>query len=156
MAIFVVDQRQRDVGGAQHGQRVHRVHQVRNDRRLAAQRAEVDRLAVAARGETSRVWMTPTIFSIEPSATGMRLCGVSSRASRISSGGRADVDPVDIGARRHDFADRPVGKPDDARNHRPLVFLEHARGLRFGDDQVKLLGGDLVPRFRGRSRTAGR
>ena len=91
--------------------------------------------------------MTPTILSTDPSATGIRLCGdFAQRAADLVAGG-VDVDPVDLGPRGHHFAHRPVGQPHDARDHRALAFLEHAGGLRFGDDQVQFLGGHRVLDF---------
>ena len=40
MAIFIVDERERHVGRAQHDERVHRVHQVGDDRRGACELAQ--------------------------------------------------------------------------------------------------------------------
>ena len=139
MAVFVVNQRQRHVGAAQHRERVHRVHQVGDDRRgLTSCDRGRGRGRRAPAISRSRAWTTPTILSTEPSATGMRLCGVCASAARISSRAAVDVDPVDLGARGHHFAHRAVGEPDDARDDRPLAFLEDAGGLRFGDDQVQV------------------
>ena len=53
------------------------------------------------------------------------------------------MDPVDVGARSHHLADRPVGEPDDARDDRPLALLDHSGMMGLGDDQVELLGGHL-------------
>ena len=145
MAIFVVDEGHRHLAAAQHGQRVHRVDLVGDDRRRAHQRAQVERLAVDQAATTSRAWTTPISWSTEPSATGMRLCGrLDQRLRRIVVRVGVDVDPVDLGARRHHLARRPVGEPHDARDDRPLIFLEHAGAVRLGDDEVQLLGGDLV------------
>ncbi len=58
-----------------------------------------------------------------------------------------NIDPVDVGPGSHDFAHRPVGQPHDARNNCALAFLEHAGGLRFGDDQMQFLGGNGIARF---------
>ena len=60
-------------------------------------------------------------------------------------GRRVHVDPVDLGPWSHHLAHRSVGEADDARDHRSLILLEHARGLRLGDHQVKFLRGHLVP-----------
>ena len=54
-----------------------------------------------------------------------------------------DIEPVDVGARRHHLAGRPVGEADDAGDDRAFAFLEHAGMVRLGDDEVQLLGGDL-------------
>src|SRR3546814_1253154 len=43
MTIFVMDERHRHVGAAEHGQGVHRIHLVGHDRGLAHQRLEVER-----------------------------------------------------------------------------------------------------------------
>ena len=51
MAVFVMDERQRHFGRAQHRQRIHRVHQVGDDRRRLRQCAQIERLArQASRG----------------------------------------------------------------------------------------------------------
>ncbi len=68
MAIFVMDERDRDLGGAQHLERVHRVHLVGNDRRRRDQRAQVERPAVEQGATRSRAWTTPISGSTEPSA----------------------------------------------------------------------------------------
>ena len=51
MAIFVVDERQRNFGRAQHRQRIHRVHQVGNHRRRSRQLAQVELAPVEQRLE---------------------------------------------------------------------------------------------------------
>ena len=52
-----------------------------------------------------------------------------------------EVDPVDIGARRHDATHRPVAEAHHARDHLALVRLDHAGGLRLGHDGLDLLLG---------------
>ena len=48
---------------------------------------------------------------------------------------------------RHDLAHRPVGKADDAGDDRALAFLEDARRLGLGDDEVQFLRGHGVLGF---------
>ena len=62
-------------------------------------------------------------------------------------GACADIDPIDLGPRSHDFTHRPVRETDDAGNDRPLTFLKNARGLSFGNHKVQLLRSNLVSRF---------
>ena len=64
----------------------------------------------------SRAWTTPISRSTEPSATGMpAVRRLDQLAARIVAVIGVDVDPVDLGARRHHLAGRPVGEPDHAR-----------------------------------------
>ena len=87
------------------------------------------------------------ILSTDPSATGIRLCGFSSQlCANFVLGGVRSIQ-FDVGPRSHHLAHRAVGEADNAGNDRSLALFEHARSLRLGDDQVKLLGSDRVARF---------
>ncbi len=55
------------------------------------------------------------------------------------------VDPVDFRPRGHHLPHRAIGQAHDFGDHRPLVFLEYAGGLRLGDHEMQFLRGDLVP-----------
>ena len=147
MAIFVMDQRQRNVGPAQHRERVHRVHQVGNHRRLAGKLLEVDLAPFEQGGE--HVAGKHHADDIVDRAFGNGQPAVGRFGERRADllAAAIDVDPVDVGARGHHLAHRAVGQADDARDDRPLAFLEHAGGLRFGDDQVQFFGGHDILRF---------
>ena len=54
------------------------------------------------------------------------------------------IDLVDLRARRHDRADRPVAEPHDARDHLFLARLQHARVLGFADEVMDLVLRDLL------------
>ena len=54
------------------------------------------------------------------------------------------VDPVDICARGHHLAGGAVGEAHHARNDRALAFLEYARRMRLGDDEMQFLGRHLA------------
>ena len=86
----------------------------------------------------SRVDTTPTILSTDPSRHRQAAVRRRGQLGADFLAAAADVDPVDVGARGHDLAHRAVGEADDARDDRALAFLEHARGLRLGDDQVQV------------------
>ena len=99
------------------------------------------------RPTTSRAWTTPTSVSTEPSATGMRLCEASSSRARIVSWSPSTSIQSTSVRGVITSRDRPVGEPDDAGDRSPLIFLEHAGAVRLGDDEVELLGGDLILGF---------
>ena len=129
MAVFVVDQRHRHLGLAQRDQRVHRVDLVDHDRRLAHQRAQVERLAARTAPRRCRApgrRRSPHRSTLR--ATGSRRVRRSPAAcARMPASSSVDVEPVDLGPRRHHLAHRPVGQPHDARDDRALMLLDHAR-----------------------------
>ena len=116
---------------------------------VAGQRPQVDLPPVEQRGE--HVAGRDHADDIVDRAFGHRQPAVRRFGQRRADllAAAVDVDPVDLGARRHHLAHRPVGEADDARDDRPLAFLEHAGGLRLGDDQVQLLGGHHILALRG-------
>ena len=54
-----------------------------------------------------------------------------------------EVQPVDLGARRHDGAHGAVAEPHDAGDHAALVGFDGAVMLGLGDQHLDLLVGDL-------------
>ena len=160
MAIFVMDEQHRHFGDAQRLQRVHRVKLIRNDGSAADEAAQVDAFA-AKQGDGDVAclhhadqffdraradWQAGVRRGDEPFANGI---GIS-----------VGVDPVDFGARRHDFTHRPVGEADDARDDGALAFLDDARATGFGDDEVQFLRRHLILAFaveaeRGKDQRAG-
>ena len=57
------------------------------------------------------------------------------------------IDPVDLGARRHHRAHGAVAKPHDAGNHAPLVGFDGAVMLGLGNQHLDLLVGHLLFAF---------
>ena len=144
MAVFVMDEGHRHLGGAQHVQRVHRVHPVGHDRRRPHQRAQIERPPLDEGGDdVARLDDADQLVDRAFRHRQPAVRGVEQRpADRLRVG--VDVDPVDVGARRHHLAGRPVGEPDHAGDDRPLALLDHAGAGRLGDDEMQLLGGHLV------------
>ena len=137
----------RHVGPAQHFQHVHRIDLVGHDFRAPHQYVERQRLAAEQRGhDVARLDDADNVLhrSAPDRQTGVRRFQQLGANRRLVGG---QVDPVDVHALRHHLAHRPVGQAHDARNDRPLAFLDHARPARLGDDQVQLLGGDVILRF---------
>ena len=108
---------------------------------------QVERLALEQRrGDVARLHDTDDIVD-RPARDGQtavrRFDQLVAHAARVER----DIDPVDILARRHHLAHRPVGKAHDARDDRAFAFLDHPRFRRLGDDQVQFLGGHAIFRF---------
>ena len=59
-----------------------------------------------------------------------------------------EIDPVDVGAWRHDPAHRPVAEAHDTRDHLALVGLDHTGCFRLGHDGSDLLLGHGAVGFR--------
>ncbi len=90
MAVFVMDERDGNVGFLQDAEGVERVHGFRDDRHLADVGADVERRASErSPPEASRARTTPIRVSMVPSPTGMSECGVSMSCWLISSSGVA-------------------------------------------------------------------
>ncbi len=114
MAIFVMHHYHRHIGPAQHFQRVHRIDLVWNHLHAAHQRPQVKPFSTEQRRhDVARLHHPDNILdrSTPHRQTGVR-CFEQPRADGLLI--RADVDPVDVHARRHDFAHRPVGQPHHA------------------------------------------
>ncbi len=85
--------------------------------------------------------------STRPSATGRRVCGRLGQLGADLVLAARDIDPVDLGARRHHFAHGPVGEPHDAGDDRALLFLDDAVARRLRDDELQFLGGHMLARL---------
>ncbi len=60
---------------------------------------------------------------------------------------RGDVDPDDVGSRRHDADDGPIREPHDAGDEFAFAGFENARRFRFGNDRLDFFVGDFALAF---------
>ena len=59
-------------------------------------------------------------------------------------GRRIDVEPVNLGPRRHHFADRTVGHPHDTGHDGAFMLFDHAGTRGFGKHHLQFIGGDMA------------
>ena len=137
MAIFVVQQRHRHLGQTQRAQRIHRVQLVEDYGSRPQQPAQVQRFAAEqSDGDIAR--LHDADHRIDRS-----FCHRKAAVRHAEQGGadtvllQTDIDPFDIGARRHHLAHRAVGEPHHAGNDRTFMLLDHAGLACLGDDQVQ-------------------
>ena len=108
MAIFVLHQGKRHFSGSQYGKRIHRVHQIRDDRRITAELPEVERTPLKLGGKHVAGLDHPD--DIFDRAVRHRDTGMRALEERLPDFVRAciDVDPVDVRSRSHDLAIRAI------------------------------------------------
>ena len=147
MPVLVMNKGHRHVGFPKNGEHVERVRLVEHDRRFAQRRTQVERGAVQQGGKhLARVNDTDLVFdaAIADGQTRM-LCGKQTLATGFLIG--LHVQPIDLRARRHYAAHRPVAQAHHARDHAPLVGFQHAGTFGFRDKHLDLLVRDLLLAF---------
>ena len=143
-----MDEGHRHLAVAQHVHRVHRVELVGHDRRRLHQRAQVDLPAGEQAGDdvarlddadqpVDRAFGDRDAVVRAPRSACWRIVAGSASTSIQSTSVRGVIT-----SRVGRSASRTT-RGDD----RPLAFLEHAGGRRLGDDQMEILGGDVIARF---------
>ena len=134
--------RQRDFGLLQHAQGIDRIELVGHDFGLDHQIGNFDRLV----GDKARQDIAHLDHAQHPVGRpfghGQQRvrAGVEHRAHcRLV---RSDIDPVDLGARRHQLAHRALGQPHHALQHLVLFMLDHPAARGLGKQHVQFFGGN--------------
>jgi len=147
VTIFVVNEGHRRLGFAQDVQDVEGVDRVGDNGRLPYMGADVDGFSVQE-GSQEIAYLHHADQFVG--------AGFADRKPRMARGdqlllylgvGVVEIEPVDLGARRHERPRGPVAEAEHRRDHLLLVRLDHAGGLRFGDKRFDFLIGDRVLRL---------
>ena len=147
VAVFIVDQRHRDVRLLEQPQGVHCVELIGDHFGLAHQPGDLEPLS--SQQNRQHFFDLDHPDDVVRAAIGnrqQRMHSILDRGADLGLAGAA-VDRVELGPGGHQFAHRAGGEPHDPGHDLALFFLDHARTSRLGEDQMQFFSGQRVFAF---------
>ena len=143
-AVLVHHERDVLVRAAERFEQLDRRHRVGHEQRFARQRcADRSRTPLNASGSRSAERTMPSTSSRPPWQTTNWVCACEARNSRSSSSRGVDVDPFDVGTRRHDRRDALIAELEHALDDVLFGGADRA-GLRaLADQRLDLVFGEV-------------